>query len=543
MTTGSAGSAGGLSDQALADSWRLAATALSIFAVDPGGLGGLLLRARAGAARDLFLDALAAALRRMGRRRLHRLGGQPSADALFGGLDLGASLRAGHPVRSAGVAPLIGERVLVAPMAERLEPGAAALLAQALDAWRARGAALLALDEGAEPDEAPPEALRDRLGLVVSLEGLSARIGAVPIDLDAIDAGGEALAGVSSSADDLRDLVMTGAALGVGSLRAPLFALRAARAHAALAGREAVGRDDLESAVALTLLPRRRIDPTLGAEGPEHAPDRAALEPQVPPEDAEPAEENTDPGAPGAAESLIASAAASVPEGVLAALEAAARAAARSSGGAGAFSTARRRAGGRRGRPLPARPGPLDGRAPLDLAATLSAAAPWQTLRRQNGLGVNRNVGDDAGPGRRVIILPSDIRLRRFAERRERAIFFVVDASGSTALARLGEAKGAVELLLAEAYARRDHVGLIAFRGPGAETVLPPTRALAAAKRRLAALPSGGGTPLAAGLREALAQVSSARRRGLTPGLAVLTDGRANLTLSGAPGRAEAAAE
>jgi len=95
--------------------------------------------------------------------------------------------------------------------------------------------------------------------------------------------------------------------------------------------------------------------------------------------------------------------------------------------------------------------------------------------------------------------------------------------------------------LLAEAYARRDHVALVAFRNSGADLLLPPTRSLVQTKRRLASLPGGGGTPLAAGLKVALDLAHGARGRGLTPSIALLTDGRANIALDGSANRAEAA--
>ena len=126
---------------------------------------------------------------------------------------------------------------------------------------------------------------------------------------------------------------------------------------------------------------------------------------------------------------------------------------------------------------------------------------------------------------------------------RARAILFVVDASGSTAMARLAEAKGAVELLLGEAYASRDHVGLIAFRGRGAETLLAPTRSLTRARRALSGLPGGGGTPLALALAAALREIQTARRGGMSPSLCLLTDGRGNIALDGASDRARAAQE
>ena len=101
----------------------------------------------------------------------------------------------------------------------------------------------------------------------------------------------------------------------------------------------------------------------------------------------------------------------------------------------------------------------------------------------------------------RMLVRQDDFRITRFKQRTETTTIFVVDASGSSALHRLAEAKGAVELLLADCYIRRDQVALIAFRGSGAELLLPPTRSLARAKRSLAGLPGGGGTPLAAGTR------------------------------------------
>jgi magnesium chelatase subunit D len=133
-----------------------------------------------------------------------------------------------------------------------------------------------------------------------------------------------------------------------------------------------------------------------------------------------------------------------------------------------------------------------------------------------------------------------DFRITRHKQRTGTTTIFVVDASGSSALHRLAEAKGAVELLLADCYVRRDRVALIAFRGRGAELLLPPTRSLVRAKRSLAGLPGGGATPLAAGIDAAVGLADAVRRKGDTPVVVMLTDGRANITRSGEGGRARA---
>jgi magnesium chelatase subunit D len=169
-------------------------------------------------------------------------------------------------------------------------------------------------------------------------------------------------------------------------------------------------------------------------------------------------------------------------------------------------------------------PGPLD----LHLTATLTASAPYQRARGRTG------------PG--LLLEGSDLRAHQREGRESNLVLFAVDASGSMAARRRMEAvKGAVLSLLLDAYQRRDKVGLICFRGAGAELLLPPTSSVDAAARRLASMPAGGRTPLAAGLAEAQAVLRRERLRDplRRPLLVVVTDGR--VTAGGDPGPAAAA--
>lgn len=307
--------------------------------------------------------------------------------------------------------------------------------------------------------------------------------------------------------DPFAILAATALALGIDSARAPLFALRTARAAAALAGRDGIEDEDLLLAVRLVLVPRATRLPA-----PPEA-DSASDPPPPPPESDSGEEEH---GTPEAPEDVILEAAlATLPRDMLEQLAAGrGRRSANRASGAG-----ERRKSALRGRPLASRAGIPRGGVRLSLIDTLRAAAPWQTLRAR---------GDGA-----IRIRRDDLRIRRFETRSETLTIFAVDASGSAAAARLAEAKGAVELLLAEAYVKRAQVALIAFRGVGAELLLPPTRSLTRARRALAALPGGGGTPLAAGLDAARLLAEAARARGRTPFLVVLTDGRANIAADG----------
>jgi magnesium chelatase subunit D len=188
------------------------------------------------------------------------------------------------------------------------------------------------------------------------------------------------------------------------------------------------------------------------------------------------------------------------------------------------------RSGMQRGRPLPPRPGRPGGLARLHVLATLRAAAPKQRLR--NGTQTAR-----------VAIRSEDFHVHRYQQNSATCLILALDASGSAALQRLAEAKGAVELLLQQSYARRDSVCIVAFRGAQAQLLLPMTRSLVRAKRAMTGLPGGGGTPLALALKMACEQAQQLHRQGVTPLLVVLSDGRANISLAGVGGRAQAQAD
>jgi magnesium chelatase subunit D len=500
------------------DRWQRANLALACFALDPSALGGIWLRARVGPVRDRFMEGLDNALSGQVTRRIHPNIGD---DALFGGVDLSATLAEGALIRTKGL--LAEPSVLILPMAERTKSGLAARLAAALDGNVPL--ALVALDEGAEPEEVLPSALADRLAIHLDLSEQEWKdTPDLSIDLEALDEARAVLPKVTVPEEAIAELAEVAFRLGIHSLRAPLHALAVARASAALSGETEVESADLITAVELVLAPRATQIPETEPPTPDDPPEPEQPDDTDPPEDS--AEDQEDRIDLPPAEMMLEAAKAMLPPDLLARLQAG-RAArnAQSASGSGAA-----KKGNRRGRPLPSRPGRLGGDARVDLVATLRAAAPWQPMRKAA-----------AGDPSRLHIRMSDIRVRQFEETSDRAIIFVVDASGSAALARLAEAKGAVELLLAEAYARRDHVALIAFRGEGSEVLLPPTRSLVQTKRRLSALPGGGGTPLAAGLKAAFELAGLAQSKGMTPSLALLTDGRANVDLSGAANRTQAA--
>ncbi len=563
--------------------WATAASVAALFAVDPLGTG-VVVRSAAGAPRDAWLELLREAV--PGDRRWRRVPLHVADHRLLGGLDLTATLRAGRPVAERGLLVEADGTLLVLAMAERVEPSMAARIGAVLDARAVvlerdgitlvteTSFGVIALDEGAAPEERVSLALRDRLAFEVDLRALrAADCPQALVSHESIAAARERLPRVVADDATLTALCRAGLALGVDSLRASCQALRVACAAAALAGRDRVSEDDAALAAALvfghraTRVPPASEDERAGDEqeadsaeegpAPETPPETppeaprepppeargeesaaAGATPPDPPNPAEPTEPESSPAAAALDDEVVAAATAAIPADLLARLANAGelRGAAGAGGRSGGW-----RASKRRGRPAGVRRGELRAGSRLNVIETLRAAAPWQPLRRRANATPSASPGSLVRP--RIEIRQDDFRVTRYRERTQTTTIFAVDASGSAALHRLGEAKGAVELLLADCYVRRDQVALIAFRGRGADLLLPPTRSLLRAKRGLAALPGGGGTPLASGLDAALLLADATRRRGEVALIVLLTDGRGNIARDGRPGRDAAEAD
>ncbi len=548
--------------------WQDAQLALIALQLDPQGLGGIWLRAGHGPVRDAWL----AALHKSGLRTL-KIPAQVDDQRLLGGIDLAQTLQHGRLVQQPGLLAQADGGAVLLPMAERVSAQTLAHIAQAQDRGlvhsqdgqhaQAARFAVVALDESEADEAGLAERLTDRLGLWLDVRG-----NCLADTQDSLDAltpqerqeAQALLRHIVPSEAQVQALCETALGLGVDSLRAPLMALRLAAVHAALEGRDSLDDDDLGAGARLVLGPRATRMPqgapapdAAAEEAPPRQPEPESNEPcsepaaaptndGLPQEQPNPQSDNSDsadttedstpsdpsePAAPNP-ERLLAASLASLPPHLLdrLLLGQSANKNARGLGSSGLATRSKLR-----GRPLTPRPGQPGCGARLHLLATLRAAAPKQRLRHK-----------PVGAGR-VSLRAEDFHVQRFEQRSPSCLIFALDASGSAALQRLAEAKGAVELLLHDAYARRDSVCVIAFRAASAQVLLSPTRSLVRAKRALAGLPGGGGTPLASGLQAAMGQARALQRAGSSPMLVMLSDGRTNVSAAGVGGRAQALAD
>jgi magnesium chelatase subunit D len=507
--------------------WQDALLAARLVAACGHGIGGIHLVAGNGPVRDLWLDTLK---QLCAGRPFVAMPCASSPDRICGGIDLQATLAQGRLMVEKGLLARADGGIVIIPGAERLDASANAPLCVALDTGIVPAAAtgdpfpagisVVAIDEAAEGESGLGEALAGRLAIRLKLDDISWL--AISRDKPSIAVEPKLDCASVTISDAMIETIMR--ATPVLCPRRILLTVSLAKAIAALERRPSSTLRDVLTAL-------RLADPDAAPlEQPEDR-ETAAQEQQAPQDAPEPhsdAERNATAETPSELDVAIKAADIS---GISLDM-APSRAAARLPGARGKSGERRKKA--RRGRVTGLHERPPFPDARPDIAATLRAAAPWQPIRR-----AERKAQGLPDTGR-VILRATDFRYRHYEDKRETAVIFAVDASGSTAFDRLGEAKGAVELLLADCYAKRHHVGLVAFRGETAETLLPPTRSLIRAKRCLEALPGGGATPLAAGLRRATELAAAARAKGQTPLMVFLSDGSGNIALDGTAGRQKA---
>lgn len=510
--------------------------ALMLLAIEPR-LRGVAFAGPAGSGKSALLHGLHALLPDLPFEQLP-IGADD--EALLGGLDLEATLARGTRVVRTGLLARADGGVLAVEDCNLLPESAANQLLGALDSGEVRiereGLSLrspcrLRLVATFDPAEGAPRAhLLDRLGLIVALPRPGAAAARAEVvrrhlspaedlwqeDLgllrDVVATARAGLAEVELGDRQARELAAAALAFGVQGHRADLFAQLVARASAALALRDRVEREDLELAVRFVLAPRATRNADATPPEPPRPPTEAPPPPPDPTRDDATHDGLPEPDEMQLGDEVLAALATDLPD-VLATLPF--RAA------HGGRSGSRGSTDGRRGRHVASVPGtPREGR--LDVIATLRIAARGQRLRAPH----------PARLGGRIVVRAEDLRVKRFRDKAGALFLFAVDASGSMALNRMRQAKGAVHALLERAYVNRDRVALMSFRGQGAELLLPPTGSVELLRRAVDQIPTGGGTPLAATLVAALDVAQQARRRGLqNVVLVLLTDARANVGL------------
>ena len=570
------------------ETWNDAMTSLQLLQIDSHGWGGIWLRAPFGPVRELWLRHLS----ETGLNTV-KLPGNIDVERLLGGIDLSRTLQSGLLQMQTGLLQQADLGLVCISMAERFPTALIAPMTQAMDTQSLPPLKInntessvrtqfgvVALDESMADDPPMSPALAERLGLWFDLQdiapsdvsdvSLNTRKDDNALDVMGIQIAPDALARMKQSLPHIQwtdeqvlAVCSTAQGLGIDSLRVPTLALRVACCHAALHARSHIADDDLAFAARRVLAPRATQLPAPAENAsdtePQNSSDSSAepdqaqeqssnsLEPTETPNPSESAKDEEDtsstdtseedtntqdeapsdlPSSEKLQEMMIAAALASLPPDVLEGLlTKPGRNLGNTSGRSGQF-----RSGMQRGRPLPPRTGRPGGHARLHILSTLRAAAPKQRLRGNTQQG-------------RVAIRSEDFHVHRYQQHSSSCLILALDASGSAALQRLAEAKGAVELLLQQSYARRDSVCIVSFKGAKAQLLLPMTRSLVRAKRAMMGLPGGGGTPLALALKMACEQATQLQRQGVTPILVVLSDGRANVNLQGLGGRAQAQAD
>jgi len=529
--------------------------ALMLLAVDPS-LGGVAMAATVGSGKSTLARAFIALLPE--GTPFVELPLNITEDRLIGGLNLEATLATGQRVVEPGVlarahggvvyvdALNLLDDIVVTHIMDAMGRGEVHVEREGISAHHPAQFMLVGTYDLSDGDVRP--SLLDRIGLIVPFtpnneagaraEVVRRNIHRKGVSEEEADDELELLRGmiafartqlgqVQISDEQLEGLSKAALQLGIEGNRVDVIAARAAIAHAALSGRDAVDEEDLQLAAKLVLMPRAtRIPEQEQEEAKSQEPQ--AKQPQPPQSNDESPDDEKDDNQqqqqPEIQEMLMEAIETDLPSDVMQLPFVMAKRG--KSGGRGT------QLNDKRGRFVRAIPGELSGHR-LALVPTLLAAAPWQKMRRKTADGGRKKTV--SGLPSSVLIVKDDLRIKKLRDKAGTLFIFVVDASGSMALNRMRQAKGAVAKLLQSAYVHRDQVALIAFRGQQAQMLMPPSTSVERAKRELDVLPTGGGTPLASALVLAWQTALQARRKNIPNAtLIVMTDGRGNVALNAA---------
>ena len=487
---------------------------LTVSSIDPS-LGSLSIKANYSTVREAFLSNLLSLLK---PKRLKKIYPFQNPTDFTKSINMIDTLTLGMPKYNEDI--FSSDNIaLILTNTEKMEKGLATFLSDKIK--NNNNKFFIALDES-EGNEMPRANLSDYIIFSVNLGGIRYKdLKKVSINRKKIAEARRNLATVQVNKKILDYLIASAEMFSISNMHTIFSTLKVAKSLCVYKGNKSVSREDITLAISLSMIHKAKQIPEFQQEEKAKAPEQEQLR-----DDNESKADNSELSNEDK-KMLIDALKISLPSNLIESLL---------SKNSQTISLGESAGSGEKnnnfsaGRPIPSVNRKYSSDKRIDLMATLTKAIPWQKIRSSSVTKKNR----------KIIIYPQDIMIKRFEKQSERLLIFLVDASGSNAIGRLAEAKGAIEILLSDAYAKRDNVALISFSGLKADPLLLPTKSLVTAKKKLSSLPGGGATPLANGLLEAFNMADAARSRNIKPIIILLSDGRANMSLDGEGDRVKA---
>ncbi len=458
---------------------------LTVSSIDPS-LGSLSIKANYSTLRTVFLSNLLSLLK---PKRLKKIYPFQNPTDFANNINMVDTLTFGTPKYNEDI--FSSDNIaLILTNTEKMEKGLATFLRNKIK--NNRNKFFIALDES-ESNEVPRENLSDYLIFSINLDGTRHKdLKKVSINRKKISEAKEKLAAVQVNKKILDYLIASAEMFSISNMHTIFTTLKVAKSLCAYKGKKSVTREDINLAISLSMIHKAKQIPEFQQEEKVATPEQEQSR-----DDNESKANETELNSEDK-KMLIDALKISLPSSLIETLL---------SKNSQSISYGEAAGSGERnnnfsvGCPIPSVNRKYSSDKRIDLMGTLTKSIPWQKIRSSS---VTKN--------KKIIIYPQDIMIKRFEKQSERLLIFLVDASGSNAIGRLNEAKGAIEILLSDAYAKRDNVALISFSGLKA----------------------------ANGLLEAFNMASAARSRSIKPIIILLSDGRGNMSLDGVGDRVKA---